>query len=231
LVALSKLGYATYALDMRGYGSTPRNLNGWNTPNEAAEDVATTLKWINQRHPKLGKPVLFGWSMGSLVAHLTTQMHPELLSDLVLYGYPRDPASTSPAIPSPTEPPREVNTAKRAASDFISPQVTSQQLIETYVAAALQADPVRADWHHNDQYSQLNPAKITRPTLVLHGDRDPSTPQAAQSRLFVALGTVDKQWVILPGGDHAAMLEDTHDAFIAAIHAFVARPQVRNAQH
>jgi pimeloyl-ACP methyl ester carboxylesterase len=44
--------------------------------------------------------------------------------------------------------------------------------------------------------------------------------------LFVALGNPDKQWVILAGGDHAAMLEDTHDAFIAAIHAFVSRPHL-----
>jgi hypothetical protein len=33
--------------------------------------------------------------------------------------------------------------------------------------------------------------------------------------------------VVLPGGDHAAQLEDTHDAWIAAVVSFLARPPVR----
>jgi hypothetical protein len=42
--------------------------------------------------------------------------------------------------------------------------------------------------------------------------------------LFVGLATPDKQWVVLSGGDHAALIEDTHAAFIAAIVAFMSRP-------
>lgn len=45
-----------------------------------------------------------------------------------------------------------------------------------------------------------------------------------QARLFLGLATPDKQWVVLSGGDHAALIEDTHEAFIAAIVAFVSRP-------
>jgi pimeloyl-ACP methyl ester carboxylesterase len=63
--------------------------------------------------------------------------------------------------------------------------------------------------------------------LLLHGERDPLTPLAAQARLFTGLGTADKQWVVLPHGDHAALLEDTAPAFIAAIVAFIERPRVQ----
>ncbi len=225
--ALVKLGYATYAIDLRGYGSTPRNKNGWSTPNEAANDVAQVLKFIHRRHPQLAKPVLFGWSMGSVVSHLTAQLYPETMSDLILYGYPRDPAA-NPQVPlTSIEPPREVNTRERAMSDFISPSVISKDAIEAYVVAALKTDPVRADWNKLDEYSVLNPQKVKAPTLLMHGERDPLAPIDAQSRVFVGLGNPDKQWVILAGGDHAAMLEDSHDAFIAAVKAFVERPRTR----
>jgi pimeloyl-ACP methyl ester carboxylesterase len=227
MAALVKKGYAVYALDLRGYGSTPRNADGWNIPTQAAGDVAAVLSWIAQRHPKLAKPALLGWSMGSLVSQLTAQEFPERLSDLILYGYPRDPAAVpATASPSPAQPLREVNTRERAASDFISPAVTSRELIDVYVAAALKADPVRADWRQLDDYKLLDPAKVPQPTLVIHGERDPLAPMAAQSHLFLELANPDKQWVVLAGGDHAAMLENTQPAFIAAIDAFVSRPKL-----
>jgi pimeloyl-ACP methyl ester carboxylesterase len=83
---------------------------------------------------------------------------------------------------------------------------------------------VRVDWNNPEQFAELDPAKVVTPTLVIHGERDPLAPIDAQSRLFTRLGTPDRQWVVLPGGDHAALVEDTHPAFIAAIVAFVARP-------
>lgn len=224
--ALVARGYATYAIDLRGYGATPRNTNGWTTPNESADDVAAVLRWIASRHSRLVKPTLLGWSNGALVAQLTAQRSPDLFSDLILYGYPRDPDSAPPTA-SAASPPRETNTRERAISDFISPNVTSQSLIEAYAIAALKADPVRTDWNRLEEWAALDPAKIKNPTLVIHGERDPLAPVVAQSHLFTKIGHPDKQWVILAGGDHAAMLEDTHAAFIAAVRAFVERPRLR----
>jgi pimeloyl-ACP methyl ester carboxylesterase len=218
--------FAVYAVDLRGYGSTPRDASGWNTPNQAVNDIATLLKWIRQRHPKLDKPVLLGWSMGSLLSQLTAQQHPELISSLILYGYPRDPGNPPTLAPDPEFPPREKNTAERAASDFISPAVTPPAIIDTYVKAALKADPTRADWRAQDEYLALDGSKVKNPTLLIHGERDPLTKLEAQSRLFVSLGNADKQWTVLAGGDHAAMIENTHEAFIAAIDSFTNRPKL-----
>jgi pimeloyl-ACP methyl ester carboxylesterase len=220
-------GYATYAIDLRGYGATPRNSDGWTTPNQSANDVAQVLRWVAQRHPSLNKPALLGWSNGAVVSHLTAQLFPDTFSDLILLGYPRDPGAALVVPPTPASPPRETNTRERAKSDFISPQVTSQSLIDAYVGAALKADPVRTDWNRLEEFRALSPSQIKNPTLVIHGERDPLAPIAAQSRLFVGLGNPDKQWVVLPGGDHAALLEDTHEAFIAAVVGFVERPRLR----
>lgn len=221
--SLNARGYSAFALDLRGYGKTPRDATGWLTPDRAARDVAQALEWL-AKEKKIQRPVLLGWSYGSLVAQLTAQRRPELMSALILFGYPRDPAKL--VFPEePPEPARAANTRETAASDFISPRVTPKKVIDTYVAVALAADPVRVDWRNQQaEFQALDPSKVGVPTLLMHGERDPLAPMDAQARLFVGLGTHDKQWVVLSGGDHAALIEDTHAAFIAAIVAFASRP-------
>ena len=222
MMALNEHGYTAYAVDQRGYGSTPRDASGWLTPDRAAADLTGVLKWIAEHDHR--PPTLVGWSRGSLISHLAVQAHPQLVANLILVGYPRDPATTTPITDAPVAPARVATTRADATSDFISPAVTPQILIDTYVQAALTADPVRTDWRDLDQFNALDPAKITVPTLLIQGERDPLAPTAAQARFFTSLGTADKQWVVLAGGDHAALLEDTMPAFIAAIVAFVERP-------
>jgi len=221
--SLNARGYSAFALDMRGYGKTPRDATGFLTPDRAARDVAQALEWL-AKQKKIQRPVLLGWSYGSLVSQLAAQRRPELISALILYGYPRDPAKlVFPA--DPPEPLRAANTREAAASDFISPQVAPKKMIDAYVAAALAADPVRVDWRNQQaEFQALDPSRVTVPTLLIQGERDPAAPADAQARLFVGLGTSDKQWVVLSGADHAALVEDTHPAFIAAIVAFVSRP-------
>jgi pimeloyl-ACP methyl ester carboxylesterase len=97
--------------------------------------------------------------------------------------------------------------------------------VTAYVDAALAADPIRVDWREQQQFAELDPTKVRVPTLVLHGERDPLTPLVAQARLFTQLGNPDRRWIILAGGDHAALVEDTQPAFIAAIVSFLERPQ------
>ena len=62
---------------------------------------------------------------------------------------------------------------------------------------------------------------------MLFGSRDPGVSAEDAGKFFARLATPDKQMVVLPGGDHAAQIEDTHDAWIAAIVNFINRPSVR----
>ena len=43
LESLETRGFAAYALDLRGYGDTPRDQTGWITPRRAAADVVAVL--------------------------------------------------------------------------------------------------------------------------------------------------------------------------------------------
>lgn len=46
-------------------------------------------------------------------------------------------------------------------------------------------------------------------------------------RWHPSLGSPDRQWVILAGGDHAALIEDTAPAFVTAVVDFMERPGLR----
>jgi pimeloyl-ACP methyl ester carboxylesterase len=216
--ALVREGYAAYALDLRGYGGTPRDATGFLTPERAAADVAAALRAIG------GRPVLFGWSLGSMVAQLTSQRDPDAVGALVLFGYPTDPDRKMPERAEPDAPARKPTTAEAAASDFIAPGVISKQAIAAYVQAALAADPVKMDWRRDIEWNALSPEAVRVPVLLLQAELDPLAKTDAHARLFTRLGTSDRQWVVIPKGDHAALLEDTAPRLIAAIRAFLERP-------
>lgn len=223
--ALVAEGLSVYAVDQRGYGATPRDASQWLTPDRAVADMAQVLTWVGKRDPSLPPPALLGWSLGSLVSQLTAQRHPERISAVILYGYPRKPGATYEPDPTPLpEPERRKTTAKAAAEDFIIPGSISQAGIDAFVAAALAADPVRMDWRASDQWNALDPSAVKTPTLVIHGERDPYAPIANQSLLFSQLGDPDRAWVIVAGGDHAAHLENCGPRFVHAVVGFLRRP-------
>ncbi len=218
-------GYAVYAVDLRGYGSTPRDDTGWLSPGRAADDVINVLEWLNAETSTQTRPVLFGWSLGSMVAQLAVQRRPDLVSSVVLYGYPFSPGTTIAAVADPEQPARTPNTREAAARDFRVEGAISRAAIEAYVTASLTADPVRVDWSRGHEWMELSPARVTVPTLVLHGEFDPLAPIEAQAALFMQLGTSDKEWVVVPGGDHAAFLESPRPYFLAALVGFLSRPR------
>jgi len=227
---LVDLGYAAYGLDQRGYGATPRDSSGWLTPDRAVEDLAAVLRWIRER--EAGRPVhLLGWSQGSVVSQLTAQRHPDLVDRLILFGYPFRPGTKPPVEEPSGDPPRRATTAQAAASDFITPGSISERAVAAYVAAALAADPVRVDWTRSHQWGALDPAEVRVPTLVLHGEHDPLAPAEAQAALFQGLGTPDRAWVVIPGGDHAAFLETPRPYFLAVVDAFLRRGAAVPGRH
>ena len=222
--ALVARGYDVYAIDLRGYGATPRDSTGWLTPARASSDVAAVLEWIYRRSSLKERPALIGWSRGSMVSQLVAEQSPQLISALVMFARPlRDTLYASDSALA--VPPRTPNTASAAVSDFITPGSISRRAIDAYVRQALASDPVYVDWRKMDDFNKLDPARVTVPTLLLIGQFDPfyARRPMAQADLFVRLGTADKEWVILAGGDHAALLERTAPRFIQAIASFLER--------
>lgn len=219
---LAEAGIGAYGVDLRGYGGTPRDASGWLTPVRAADDVAGVLAWLRERHP--GLPVhLFGWSNGARVAQLVAQRHPEHVDRLVLFGLPHRIEPIAVDL-TDGEPPRVPTTAEAARSDFIVPGSIRASSVQAYVDAALASDPVRADWRAWHEWNALDPVAVTVPTLLLQGAHDPYVDPAAHAALFGRMGTDDRVWVVIPGGDHAAFLEAPRDRFLGALEGFLRSP-------
>ena len=214
-------GYAVFAVDLRGYGETPRDETGWLTPNRAADDVAIVIDLIAEMKDWRTRPHLFGWSRGSTISQLAVERHPGSVSSLTLFDYWRDNDEKFPADEAGMKPLKIVNTAEAAASDFITPGSISQRAINTYVAVSLRADPIRTDLKGDDQYNALNGRNIQTPTLVIYGEHDPIAPAEYQAKLYKSLATGHKQLVSVPGGDHAAFLETPREYFIDAMVSFL----------
>ena len=227
LASFAVQGFAAYAIDLRGYGATPRDATGWLTPKRAATDISNVLAWIAAQHPSLPRPTLVGWSRGAVMAGMVAVTNPQRLSNVVFFGFAFDPALEFGDIELPDKPEMLKNTAAAAASDFISPKITSREVINAFVEQALKADPVLADLKNDAEFNVFKPAQLTIPSLILFGSDDPGMSAEDAGKMFAAIKGADKQMVVLPGADHAAHLEDTHEAWVAAIINFIRRPPVR----
>jgi len=215
-------GYGSYAIDLRGYGETPRDSSQWLSPTKAANDVVNVVDWISKRHDNA--PIhAFGWSYGSVISLLATQSNSNNMASLTLFGFWLDLDATAEKDADTKSLEWRINTVEAAASDFIVPGSISQRAIDGYVKAALTADPVRVDWRNEHEFLGIDPSRIDVPVLLMQGEFDPIAPTMFQVKLFTRLKSADKSWVVVSGGDHAAFMETPRPYFIRIFSDFIER--------
>jgi len=226
--ALNDGGLDVYAVDLRGYGATPRDPGGFLSPDRAVADVQGVIAWIQQRSTGPSHPpvYLFGLSRGAMIAAMAAQQKPETLAGVILLGFGFDPDVAIMKTAPPAAPARTPNTADAAASDFITRESYTGATLTAFVKAALKADPILVDWRDEHQFNGFRPSQLVVPVLLVHGDHDPQAPLAISTKLFTRFGTGDKAWVMIPGADHAVHLEKSQVELVRVILWFIRRHEV-----
>ena len=219
-------GIRVFAIDLRGFGGTARDESGWLTPYKAVSDIKSVVNWLS-REKDVNLPCLLGWSQGGLVAHLFAQRYPSLISSCILYAsiydqkviYKRDSFLYRPPTPKSVK-----TTMDMAVEDFTLHGTISDEAGYAFGLSALQACPIKPDWTCLHEFNECNPAKISVPTLVIHGDTDPYIVKQSQLNLYADISCTDKCYTSIPGADHCAHLIGSKFAFIHHVVSFLRRP-------
>jgi pimeloyl-ACP methyl ester carboxylesterase len=190
---------------------------------------------------------LIGWSWGTTVMATYTTRHADTVERLVLYapGWIRKTPSLVPVAPGPLGAYR-VTTRAQALARWLTgvPEAKRASLIpagwfDQWADATWATDPqgakqdppairapngVLADsadfWAAGKPY--YDPAKITVPTLLVHGEWDQDLPPYMAQTLFpLMVNSPAKRCVMLAEGTHTMLMEKNRLALFRAVQDFL----------
>ncbi|RLS55521.1 MAG: alpha/beta fold hydrolase [Planctomycetota bacterium] len=203
-------GWEVVALDHRGYG-----LSGG--PHAHIDNFDQYLDDLDRLWPAMelnpARTILFGHSLGGLIAARYAQTRPGQLAGLIL---------SSPLLAMQLRVPAWKRTLGRVCS-LIAPRtrfkstIKSEQLTRDPVAQSTRdADPLRRHFVTASWYFQVLDAlvqvweestKLTLPTLLLQGDQDEVVSPEAALRWWLTVPSPDKTMRLMAGHLHELMSE------------------------
>ena len=211
---LAREGYAVWRLDIAGYGQSGEVVDGLMPDTAyAAEDIRAAMEWISSETGQ-DKIDLLGWSWGTMTTGLYAAEYPEHLDKLVLYA----PILAGIGEMEITEPFNH-NDWAGAAEDFQTKEdgsfdleVTDPVFIEMWCSSCWHYDGDSSPnaWRKDALVSEdsvlIDLTKITAPTLVICGDKDPylNMDLVKTSTDLLPEGSELK---VIPGGSHIVMYE------------------------
>jgi pimeloyl-ACP methyl ester carboxylesterase len=212
----------------------------------AVRDIGAVVDFILKRRniPRLN---LIGWSWGTTLMATYTTQNPGKVERLALYapGWVRKTASLVPVAPGPLGAWR-ATTRQQAHTRWLTgvPEDKKATLIpagwfDQWADATWATDPVGAQqsppvirapngvladgaeyWSANKPY--YDPAKITVPTLLVHGEWDQDLPPYMAQTLFPLLvNSPGKRYVMLAEGTHTIIMEKSRLELFKAVQAFL----------
>ena len=211
----------------------------------AVKDIGTVVDYILARR-NIPRVNLLGWSWGTATMASYTTQNASKVERLVLYApsFLRTTQSLT-ATPGPLGAYRTVN-REQAKSRWLTgvPEAKKASLIpagwfEAWADATWATDPegakgnppflrapngVQQDsreyWTVGKMY--YDPAKITVPTLLVHGEWDNDTPPYMAQTLFPLLvNAPTKRYVALAEGTHTIMMEKNRMELFRAVQSFL----------
>lgn len=235
---LADRGYDVYALDLRGMGESARPAN-YATIGllDRVRDVAAVASYIVTTTGR--RPVVMGHSQGGLLAGLLAASSPHLVQGVGLLSIPADgfyfPPEFQPLLESVVAsgvdrylPDPSVLYAIAFGRDPVTGRPTIGTQAFGQFLTKTEPDSLRVI------LEELSPdffgaviapiwPTITVPALVVDGAQDLGVGEARATALYEALGSKQKDLVILPRNAHLWFLEDNFHSTMRVFDAFLAR--------
>ncbi len=224
--------YQLVAFDLRGHGNSgkPWTADAYTDSRAWADDVAKVID-----HFRLQRPVLIGWSYGTLVVADYLRHHAaEPLCGIVLTGayggLTEPPAAPAPAVVESMQRNRARQISEDineniAAAKSVSRQLTAHEMPEPYYERASRIALMLPGYARRQMVSRNYDNKdvvqqIASPMLLVVGGKDGSTPEPVARAL--ASRVPDVSVAVYPDSGHSPFVEEPA-RFNAELAAFAKR--------
>lgn len=228
---------ASFRPDLRGHGESPGRRTDVERFSVFGDDLAAILGGIGRAHPAL-RLFVWGHSLGSLVAADCVIRHRPAIAGVVTTGFPAHAfpgyvvwlaATAGPLlgrlpgvrIRAPFDP------AMLSHDEGVVRAFSEDPLVVPSITTRLVFGMARTARRCLREARQ-----VTLPWLAVHGEQDEIAPVSGSRALIDALGSADKQLVVLPGARHEVHNESPgmSDAFYAVLLRFIARVRAGTAR-
>ena len=211
---LAREGFAAWRLDIAGFGRSGAVEDGFLPDSDyAAEDIRAAVERI-VRETGQDKIDVLGWSWGTVTVSRFAAAHSEHIHKLVLYA-----PILSGLGEEAVEEPFHCNSREHAASDFqldesgnYDAAIADPALVESWCSSCLRYDGEqspnggRRDICVAASEQLIDLSRLTVPTLILCGDRDPylDYERIRTARDLLPDGSAVE---IIAGGSHVVFVE------------------------
>lgn len=224
--ALTRGGYALFALDQRGHGRSGGERARVRDTRVLVRDLDRFAEGVASELP--GAPlVLFGHSMGGAVAAELALARPDLFAAMVLSAPYLAPARAAPGwlravvgalaavlpgVPVERLDPNDLSRDPSEAAAYAADPLVHHGPVVAVTAAALLAAGERV---------LRDAGRLALPLLVLHGAEDRIAAPEGSRRLVAAAASADKTHIEFPGAYHEVMNDLDREAFLSAVTAWL----------
>jgi len=230
----ARRGFATWCVDMEGYGRSDKSRPINSDIANGADDLAAATDYIEKTRGA-GPLLVYGISSGALRAALFAQRHPERVKRLALDAF----VWTGEGSPTLAERKKRLpeflaKTRRPIDRAFVHsifnrdhPGTAEDKVIEAFADAILALDSSMPTGTYVDMCSKLpvvDPAKIMAPTIVMRGEYDGIASMQDLIAFFDRLPNPDKQFAVMPGIAHASFQQKNYQLVYHILYSFFTQP-------
>ena len=227
-------GYDTWTMDNEGYGRSDKHRDSNFDISNGADDLVAGSDYV-MKATGAKKLLFYGISSGALKAGLFAERHPERVGKIALDAFVWT-GEGSPTLEQRKKKLPEFIARNRRPIDrpFVHsifqrdhPGTADEPTIEAFADAILTLDDSMPTGTYVDMCSKLpllDPAKLTVPTIILHGEHDGIASMDDLIKYFVRLPHPNKQFSVMEGISHASFQQKNYMSVYHLLHSFFTLP-------